>query len=353
MFLDIQWYFNNVQLRESNKYQIIVEENETKLIVNDITYDDCGYYTCKLINEIGMTMSRAKFDVTTTAHEEMESDTITTRKSVKGKKKITRKKLLSLSSDISAQDIQTAASTTIIEQEPEDVVETTVEVIKMHRPLTEVIVEQSGVSEVVEVKDRQIADTELYAKSKETTTVIEEEEVEQIIERHITTTVRVKDTITELRHKIVERSVTIEDMIELKQYEEVNILLETIQAESFGDVGEAALRDLATIGLLIRHGCTTMEIIYLYEQNIFFSLKKPESQAALVQLVEREGHDALITEILSESSNEDETTLAATVGFKAFIRMVETSGVTIETVICKFVHDDFMSQDWEMSGKEV
>ncbi|GBP10526.1 Titin [Eumeta japonica] len=105
------------------------------------------------------------------------------------------------------------------------------------------------------------------------------------------------------------------------------------------------------MSLLIRHGCTILEIIYMYEQNIFISLKKPEAQSALVQLVEREGHEELISQILSESSTEDETTLAATVGFKAFIRMIETCEITIETVIRKFVREDFITQDWKISEK--
>lgn len=311
--------------------------------IMNVTYDDIGYYSCKLINEIGMTMTRGKFDISTTSTNIVE--TMTTGRKAKGKKKVVKKVvpvIIPSAYSSSSEDAQETQSVTV-EYKPATEVQTTMEVIKVREPVS-ILVEQSGVSEVMEVKDRKIADAEMTKISEETVTTTT---------TTTTTSVEVTETVKSIRSKISQKSITIEDMIEIKQHREVNTLLETIHAASFGSIGESALRDLASIGLLVRHGCTILEIIYMYEQNIFIALQKPEAQSALVQLVEREGHEELIGQIFSESTTEDETILAATVGFKAFVRMIERCEITIETVIRKFVREDFISQDWKIAAKEV
>lgn len=312
--------------------------------------EDIGAYTCKLINEIGMTMTRAKFDISSTTQVTEGID-----KKIKTKKKIIKKSAASTAASKASKHNTTtgggeAIHKTTISIVPANVVETSMEIIKIRKPVS-ILVEQSGVSEVKEVKDRKIADAEEMKEKMSssitttTTTTTQKTTTESVME--------VTESVKIIRTKISQKTISIEDMIILKQHREVTWLLNSIEAESFGTIGEAALRDLATIGLLLRYGCTIIEIIYMYEQNIFIALQKPESQSALVQLVEREGHEELITQILSESSTDDETTLAATVGFKAFIRMIQTYEITIETVIRKFVREDFITQDWKISGKEV
>ncbi|EDW50159.1 GM14145 [Drosophila sechellia] len=355
---DIQWYFNNVQLRASEKYRMVVQEQEATLEIMKITSEDCGYYNCKLINEIGMTMTRAKFDISSTSSIVEETKAKTTVKKKSGKKTIVKRSGTSESQNVQKTEIR------II---PTSAVETSMNVIKVKQPVS-ILVEKSEISEVLVVKDREVADAE-ERRSQLIEEIEEEEEIEKKVQHEEEDEVEVQveqkesytsskkieitKTVEQIRTKISEKIITIEDVQVLSHHEEVQWLLESIEAESFGQIGESALRDLATIGLLLRYGCEHYEITYMYEQNIFISLKKPESQSALVQLVEREGHEELISQILSESSNEDETILAATVGFKAFIRMIQTYEITIEIVIRKFVREDFISQDWKICGKEV
>ena len=139
---------------------------------------------------------------------------------------------------------------------------------------------------------------------------------------------------------------TQEDIDNFKLADEVNEILETIEVGKFG-TGEKPLRELATIGYMLKHGLTITEIYQLYSANLFPSLKIPESQSALVQLVERQGHESLITEMLTEETIEDETELAATVGFRAFMRMVQVTDIAIEDAITHFKHEDFISQEWK------
>lgn len=339
-----------MQLRPSDKYCMLVEESEATLEILRITNDDCGYYTCKLINEIGMTMTRAKFDISSTSAivEEVKSK-ITVKKKA-GKKSIAKKSSVNESHTLHRTEIQIV---------PASAIETTMNIVKVKQAVP-ILVEHSEVSEVMQVLDRKVADAEQVQRSRIIEQIDEEEEVEEEeetlkVEKQYTerTSVEMTETVRMIRTKITQKTIKIEDIYEISRHEEVQWVLESVEAETFGKTGEDALRDLATIGVLLRYGCTHYEITYMYEQNIFVSLQKPESQSALVQLVEREGHEELITQILSESSNEDETILAATVGFKAFIRMIQTYEITIEMVIRKFHREDFISHDWKICGKEV
>lgn len=329
---------------------MLVEESEATLEILRITNDDCGYYTCKLINEIGMTMTRAKFDISSTSAIVEEVKSKTTVKKKAGKKSIAKKSSVNESHTLHRTEIQIVPASTI---------ETTMNIVKVKQAVP-ILVEHSEVSEVMQVLDRKVADAEQVQRSRIIEQIDEEEEVEEEeetlkVEKEYTerASVEMTETVRMIRTKITQKTIKIEDIYEISRHEEVQWVLESVEAETFGKTGEDALRDLATIGVLLRYGCTHYEITYMYEQNIFVSLQKPESQSALVQLVEREGHEELITQILSESSNEDETILAATVGFKAFIRMIQTYEITIEMVIRKFHREDFISHDWKICGKEV
>jgi hypothetical protein len=99
---------------------------------------------------------------------------------------------------------------------------------------------------------------------------------------------------------------------------------------------------------LVRHGVTVYEITSVYhETDQFPALRTPTAQSALVSLVEREGHGALISQVLTEETAADETTVAKTVGFRAFMRMIELRHVNIEEVLTHFTPLDFQTPVWE------
>jgi hypothetical protein len=130
---------------------------------------------------------------------------------------------------------------------------------------------------------------------------------------------------------------------------EVDEIMEMLDAKEFGP-GESPLRELATIGYLVRQGVSINEINEcLYRTEIFPALKTPDAQNALVQLVERKGHGPLITQVLTEETTTDESFVAATVGFRAFMRMVELQHATVEEVIIHFAPEDFRPRAWEVT----
>lgn len=130
---------------------------------------------------------------------------------------------------------------------------------------------------------------------------------------------------------------------------EVDDIMEMLDVKEFGP-GESPLRELATIGYLVRQGVSVNEINEcLYRTEIFPALKTPDAQNALVQLVERKGHGPLITQVLTEETTTDESFVAATVGFRAFMRMVELQHATVEEVITHFAPEDFRPRAWEVT----
>lgn len=84
-----------------------------------------------------------------------------------------------------------------------------------------------------------------------------------------------------------------------------------------------------------------------HETDQFPALRTPSAQSALVSLVEREGHGTLISQVLTEETTADETTVAKTVGFRAFMRMIELRHVTVEEVLTHFTPQDFQMPVWE------
>lgn len=153
--------------------------------------------------------------------------------------------------------------------------------------------------------------------------------------------------ITEIKlEKIIERCEKIIRKSEMKMAKEVTDMLEFVRAKEFGP-GQRPLREIAEIGYLLNNGITVKEVTVLYEEDKFPSLKTPQAQSAMVNVVERKGYGALISEVLTEETTVDEQKLAATVGFRAFMKMVEASYVTIEEVLTEFMPEDFIQRAWE------
>nr|XP_012144053.1 PREDICTED: probable serine/threonine-protein kinase kinX [Megachile rotundata] len=181
-------------------------------------------------------------------------------------------------------------------------------------------------------------------------TVVTEEEIFEERPREVVTEEKPKKK--KKAEKKVREEITIEEIVERQRENiarEVEEIMEMLHAKEFGP-GEAPLRELATIGYLVRQGVTVNEINEsLYRTENFPALKTPEAQNALVQLVEREGHGPLITQVLTEETTTDESVVAATVGFRAFMRMIELQHVTVEEVLTHFAPEDFRPRAWEVT----
>lgn len=162
----------------------------------------------------------------------------------------------------------------------------------------------------------------------------------------------IKKKTKKVKAEKIQEDITVKEIVERQKENiarEVDEIMELLDAKEFGP-GESPLRELATIGYLVRQGISVNEINEsLYRTEIFPALRTPDAQNALVQLVERKGHGPLITQVLTEETTTDESFVAATVGFRAFMRMVELQHATVEEVITHFAPEDFRPRAWEVT----
>lgn len=240
------------------------------------------------------------------------------------------KPIMSLQEPVSTEAIATCKK---IDTEEEE------EVTEIEERAEKVIPTQDSLSvEETKITDELKEITEKKPKSKRA----KPSTSEQLLEEASITEVKLEEIIEKVEELIVSE--------EIKMAKEVTEILQQIKAKEFGP-GENPLRELAEIGYLVRNGITVKEVTILYHEDKFPSLKSPEAQSAMVNVVERKGHGPLISEVLTEETTVDEKILAATVGFRAFMKMIELKHATVEETITMFKPEDFIQHAWE--SKEI
>lgn len=222
------------------------------------------------------------------------------------------------------------------------------------------IVEEQESVVISEVTSEDIApDFTIETKLDHAQVTSETLEKVSVFEAHVETSVQETKGIETKQKKVkktkverIKEDITVKEIVEQQKENiarEVDEIMEVLDVKEFGP-GESPLRELATIGYLVRQGVSVNEINEcLYRTEIFPALKTPDAQNALVQLVERKGHGPLITQVLTEETTIDESFVAATVGFRAFMRMVELQHATVEEVITHFAPEDFRPRAWEVT----
>ncbi|KAL1117091.1 hypothetical protein AAG570_004419 [Ranatra chinensis] len=82
----------------------------------------------------------------------------------------------------------------------------------------------------------------------------------------------------------------------------------------------------------------------LYDAEEFPWLRTAAAQNALVSLVERQGHSALISELVTHDATIEQTLNGV---FRAFLDMVDLQHATVQEVIPLFTPEDFKTRKWE------
>lgn len=342
--LDILWYHNTKFLKNSENVKINtnVEEMKSTCVILNVSKETIGYYTCKAINDVTEVSTRAKLDLASGGGPVIDVSKITSE--TESTTKETTKEVVKIKSEKKIKSHKKASQTQKATREES---KTEMTVLQSQNGVKQEI--ETDVSEEATLKTTNKANLEVIRENKRisnASTVNVTTKSQRIEEENV----EILEETEEIHVKIYKEVFSAEEMENFKVADEVNSILETIEAHQFGS-GERPLRELATVGHLLKKGVEITEIIQLYDANFFPALKLPESQAALVQLVERQGYENLITEILNASSSEDENLLASTVGFRAIMRMVEVTKTPIEEIITNFKFEDFVSQEWK--HKEV
>ncbi|KAK3921145.1 Titin, partial [Frankliniella fusca] len=365
---DIIWYHDDQIVRNTEKVRITIEEGKTTCTVNYTSPEDAGIYVCKATSDIGMAITKAKLSVTELPEDRKEEKTLNLAKQeeekiklekVKMEKKREKKKrrprwgITDERDHASTEEVQTLETLTQFSQ--------TVDSAFAQRRQS--IQDSVAVSAVASCK--KVDEPEKPNKRKDTAQQVvcpregiavsemqPTHEVEDLPDDKKPKTRKAKTAdieglkdakITVIKvHEIIKKQ-------KLKMAKEIEDIMELVNAREFGP-GESPLRELAQIGFLVRHGVSVSDITSVYhETDEFPALRTPAAQSALVSLVEREGHGTLISQVLTEETTADETTVAKTVGFRAFMRMIELCHVTVEEVLTHFNPEDFHMPVWETS----
>ncbi|KAF2361288.1 hypothetical protein FHG87_007955 [Trinorchestia longiramus] len=93
-------------------------------------------------------------------------------------------------------------------------------------------------------------------------------------------------------------------MMEEAKVDIQEIISETLPKE-FGPEDQKPLEEVQKVSLMIKEGVQAEEIIDMMEANQLPALKKPESQAPLLKVVEQQGQRALVCQVLIEESVKD------------------------------------------------
>ena len=91
--------------------------------------------------------------------------------------------------------------------------------------------------------------------------------------------------------------------VKMMKHAKVNLdeVLSENLAKEFGDVTEP-VKEVARVSMMMKEGVQAEEIIEMMETNQLPELKKPESQAPLLKVIEQQGQTALVSEVLIEES---------------------------------------------------
>lgn len=340
--IDVVWYHNDKPLRNTEKIKITIHKNHSMCTIKSVSLEDQGIYVCKATSEAGMSITKAQLQVTEMSEEKkLKIHKAKERNVEKLKEKVTLHKTEKIPK-------KSQASIAIEEKSATDVSHIdTIETVKYikdeikpkEKAKTKVTIEQPVITSAT-ASCKKIDDTTVTIKEIKEVAEPKQPLKESIIVHDI----QVEGTIEEfVRDVIKKRGVKVTRQEVNKLSSEINETMQYIGVKEFS-AGENPLQELAKIDFMVRHGITTNEVMSLYDANKFPALRKPESQSALVQVIERKGHGPIISEILTQESVVSEDFLTQRLGFKALMRTVELKYVTVEEVITHFRTEAFNIQ---------
>lgn len=317
-----------------DRYRIVTNEQKSTLLVKSVTQEDFGYYVCKAMNDAGEVTTRAKLIESSKAFmtaEEIEENQKRIERKLAKKTKMSRKASITEGKSLSSVNVEATVKS---ERRSNKNLKKTSESIDVTASFKTKTKKQASKSEKTE------------NSSELTITKTENIFVQQIEETFI----------KEVEHRTCEKTITItdlKDISDLKNSKEVENILKNLDIQNFGK-GIESIRELATIGYMIKNGLRVDEIDKLFQANLFPELSTPESQCVLVTLLEKHGHAALVSEVLSEKSEtEIDENFVATAGFRAFMKMIESKKINVEEIVLSISPDDFTSNNWKHETKKV
>lgn len=275
-------------------YRVVTKNSKSTLVIHASKRDDFGQYICKAINDAGECSTKAKL-------------------------------------------VESSASSIMPQEELDEIIKT-----KLEKKLAQKSVSKRKMSKEKSQFLTATSATETFSNMQmsSVTSSFKITTKEDIFVQEIQGSI-----VKEVEHTTIKKTFDVSDIHNIKTSAEVENMLDSINTAKFG-AAQDSLRELATIGHLIKNGLSIKDVNSLYQTNSFPALQSPESQSALVQLLEREGHGKLVSEVLTEETEVDEK-YVETAGFRAFMKMIEKKQSSVEEIMFLLSPDDFVSHEWK------
>lgn len=162
--------------------------------------------------------------------------------------------------------------------------------------------------------------------------------------------------ISEVQHKTCHTTITInsiQDIENLKNSKDIEEMMKNFQDKNFGSNIDA-VKDLTIMNFMLQNGLSSNDVQKLFQAKFFPNVLNTSVQSALVQLLERESKSSFVSEVLAEKNeNEIDEIFLASVGLRAFLKMVETQKEEVKNILLLLKPEDFASTNWKSLSSEV
>lgn len=299
--------------------------------------DDFGFYVCKAMNDAGDVTTRGKLIESSEAF-------MTTEEIEKNREKIEkrlRKKSKSSSRRSSKSEVKSSTSVNV---------EATVRSSKKVSKTVETFGE-SNVDASASFKTKKIKQTPKPQRN------IEESSVLTITQNRDVYIQETEETfISEVEHKTCHTTITInsiQDIENLKSSKDIDELMKKFEGKNF-ESNTDAVKDLVIINFMLQNGLSTNDVQKLFQAKFFPNVLNTSVQSALVQLLERESKSNFVSEVLAEKNDHEiDEMFLASVGLRAFLKMIESQKDEAKNIILSLKPEDFASTNWKSLASEV
>lgn len=162
--------------------------------------------------------------------------------------------------------------------------------------------------------------------------------------------------ISEVEHKTCHTTITInsiQDIENLKSSKDINELMKHFDGKNF-ESNIDSVKDLVIINFMLQNGLSTNDVQRLLQAKFFPNILNTSVQSALVQLLERENKSNFVSEVLAEKNeHEIDEQFFASVGLRAYLKMVEMHKDVAKNIILSLEPEDFASPNWKSLASEV
>jgi len=285
-----------------------------------------GEYVCKAFSAAGTVSTKAQlrvYELTGEALEEWEAkkakrkqDKLDEDQAKQAKKaaKMTKADYLKQAQDEREKEVKKQQKMADSEAKEKEAQETAAKIAKAKS--------LSAAPKQVCLSDIMLGADETVPKKSEKTITLSQKKVpknkEEVVEEGMTKFIETK-------------TIGLRSVIEAASQESLSVIDIATQDKNEEFHGETLLKEFAKVDTLLKSGATVDQIITLGTTGDLPVLKAPESQSALVQLVENQGFKAITREVMVLEA----TKLAPQepIGLKAVLRAVEEKTANMEEVV--------------------